>query len=146
MSLLTDLFAGNPKPSYAHALLGAMHALRLNGERTTWAGIWQREQEAVSVYLMGDEQGPSTHALVCLKKVMTQPSYLEQAQEAVIDTLRNADAEYDAGQFGTDVVLSSISIGVAGTMEVGYEQRDEPYAHFNAHFVQGKVDGVSVDT
>jgi hypothetical protein len=31
-------------------------------------------------------------------------------------------------------------------MEVGYEQRDEPYAHFNAHFVQGKVDGVSVDT
>ena len=146
MSFITDLFAGAPKPTYAHALLGPMHALRLNGDRTTWAGIWQREHEAVSVYLMGDEQGPTIEALGCLKKVMTQPTYLDQAREAVIDTVRNADAEYDADRFGADLALASISIGVVGTMQVSYEQRDEPYSHFNADFVGGKLEGVSIDT
>ncbi len=146
MSFLTDLFAGGSKPTYALALLGPMHALRLNGDRTTWAGTWQREHEAVSVYLMGDEQGPATHATVCLKKVMKQPTYLDQARAAVIDTLRNAEADYDAGRFGTELVLASISIGVAGSMEVGYEQREEPFAQFNVQFVDGMVDGVSVDT
>lgn len=146
MSFFKDLFASKPKPTYEHPILGTLQALSLNGENTTWSTTWEVLSEPVALSLNGTEQAPSSGSIRSLESIVATQTILETAKAAVLDTLRNADEAYPTEHFDCDMRLVAISIYGPGSFEISYEQRNDPFYHFNAQFMNGEVDCVSVDS
>lgn len=146
MNLLKNLFSTKPKPTYEHPLLGTIQALGLKGVNTTWSTTWEVGSESVELLLRGTEQTPSAGSLAALEKIVSTPVLLDEAKAAVLDTLRNADEAYPTEQFKHDMRLAAISVEGADVFEISYEQRSEPFYHFNVLFRNGRSDGVSIDS
>jgi hypothetical protein len=146
MNFLKKLFSPQPKPTYEHHMLGTLQALRLNGESTVWMTNWEVLSEPVELFLKGTEQFPSLDSITALEKLIDTSTILDEARSAVLDTLRNADDAYPADQFDRDMRLAAIHVDGDDSFEISYEQRNEPYYHFNALFRNGRSQGVSIDS
>lgn len=146
MNFLKNLFSPQPKPTYEHPMLGTMQAVRLNGDSTLWMTTWEVTSESVELFLKGTEQSPSPVSIAALEKVIDTSTILDEARSAVLDTLRNADDAYPADQFDRDMRLAAIHVYEDDSFEISYEQRNEPYYHFNALFRNGRSQGVSIDS
>ena len=146
MGLLGKLFGGKPKPEIDHPRFGMMRMLRASADQSAWAGRCTIGAADLEIFLQGNELGPVEGSLTTLEQIVSEPTLLNAARESVIETLRNREPQYPSERFDTDMELVAIDIKGRGSLTITYQQRQDPFYHFNAEFEDGRTVGVSIDS
>ncbi|MBK6832480.1 MAG: hypothetical protein IPG92_17885 [Flavobacteriales bacterium] len=120
--------------------------MRHNRGNSVWAGKWDMEDGTLEFFVQGDEQAPFEEALAKLEGIITESALLNDSRTAVVETLRNAEPAYPVSRFDQDMQLAGIHVKTNEDFAITYKQRHDPFYLFNAHFENGQVTDVSIDS
>lgn len=143
MGLFGKLF-GSKKLTIHDPDFGAMESIRVRKDIVYWSFKTRFLNADIDISIDGDtEKVYQNQKQILLSALASESQIKSESEKALKDQFANADMELVSIEAHFEV--GSISVNDRG-FELTFEEKNDPYYHFNVHFENNKEVGVSIDS
>ena len=143
MGFLTSLFGSSKKESFQDSDLGNFTELNRRGDIITWKGQIRILNETVSLFMSGNSDQLNASEKAALSDIFKNETTIESEIDGALRTqYEEADKKYSKWQEHFNcIALSTMN----NEISITFEEKESLY-QFNVFFLNGKADGVSIDS